>query len=94
MEYFLSKGANINSVDKSGSSALIYAALLNNVEMTRFLIKNGIDASIKNDNKRDAREYCLDIITIPSEASPLQLVYEDNRKKILEEIKLKLKEEK
>ena len=53
MKKLLAKGADINYVDNSNNlCALSYAAYLNNIDITLFLIKNGanIEGNVKNPN--------------------------------------------
>ena len=42
------KGADLNSQDNLGKTALMYSVLLNNIKATQFLLKNGADQEIKD----------------------------------------------
>ena len=48
IELLLSSGANINALDNSKSTPLLYAAMLNQYDMVHYLLQAGADRTIKN----------------------------------------------
>jgi len=54
VEYFTTKGLNINDVDKHGNGAVSYAAKKGNKEMIELLIKKGLPYNNLNKNKGNA----------------------------------------
>ena len=56
-EYLLGKGANINAVDRLGSTVLILAAMEGNTNAVKFFLEHGADPTIKNIKGWDAMQY-------------------------------------
>lgn len=50
VNYFISKGANINAVDSKNRSALYLASNLGNIEILKILISNGADLNTQDDD--------------------------------------------
>lgn len=55
----LSYGANINEVDSTGKSALIYAAIEGHKEVIQVLLKNGANSKIKDLKNLSAMDYLI-----------------------------------
>ena len=53
----LSKGASINTKNKSGKTALMYASLTGNLAVVKYLIARGADTNIKDKNNKTALDY-------------------------------------
>jgi ankyrin repeat protein len=49
-EVLLSKGADINQVDHSGRTALIYAAQFRQKDIVELLVEKGADLEVRDDN--------------------------------------------
>lgn len=56
--YLISKGANVNVVDKEGDSALHYAAFGNQPETMRVLLENGAEVNFLNSSHCSALHIC------------------------------------
>ncbi|MDF3048296.1 MAG: hypothetical protein K0R73_1414, partial [Candidatus Midichloriaceae bacterium] len=50
----------VNSIDQSGTTALIYAAKSGNLEVVKFLLENGADANTKNKDGKSALMMIVD----------------------------------
>lgn len=57
IQSLLDAGADVNATDKEGKSVLVYSVLAKKVETAKFLISNGADASIRDDENRTALDY-------------------------------------
>lgn len=58
VNYLISKGANVNIVDKEGDSTLHYAAFGNQPETMRILLQNGADINFLNSSHCSALHIC------------------------------------
>lgn len=58
VRYLISKGANVNVVDKEGDSALHYAAFGNQPETMRVLLENGAEVNFLNSSHCSALHIC------------------------------------
>jgi hypothetical protein len=56
----IEKGASINAIDNTGSTALIYAAIFSEPEVIEILLKGGADPSIIAKDKRSASSIAKD----------------------------------
>ena len=54
LKAIVDSGGDVNSVTQEGWTALMYAAVGNNPEATRYLITNGADLNARNDNGKTA----------------------------------------
>lgn len=61
IKLLISKGADINAIDKNGNTALIVAAISHNVENANMLLKYNADINIKNNEGKDYNFYKLTI---------------------------------
>lgn len=60
IQNLLSIGIDINYQNEYGETALMYAVMLNNIIMVRFLLECGADVNIKDDEGNDAFHYIFE----------------------------------
>lgn len=79
-EFLIQHGANINAVrdDEENTIAHTFWSSYNNLKLTKFLLKQGLDLTVKNRNGLTAVEYCRTLL-IEEDIPKLIQKYDRNR---------------
>lgn len=83
-EFLIQHGANINAVrdDEENTIAHTFWSSYNNLKLTKFLLKQGLDLTVKNRNGLTAVEYCRSLL-IEDDIPKLIQKYDRNRTEII-----------
>jgi ankyrin repeat protein len=84
VEFLISKGANINAIDKFGRTALHWAVRYNFKEIAEYLLESGIHYDLKDEEGRTAYEIAKSNVNIE-----MLSLFDDHKKHRLKEKKVK-----
>ena len=59
VDFVIKNGANVNTINKNGDTALMIASLYGHIDIAKLLIENGADVKVKNKDGETARDIAL-----------------------------------